>query len=396
MSRPIDQALRTALLRHPQVALPGLGTFVRQAQSASFDGANRRLLPPGARLEFNGNLRADDGLLTAALQRQLRGDLTSAQAMVTQFVDQIKGQLLAGEAVDFQGLGKLRTQYGGGFEFTQTERALERTHQGLPSVAFTPIKRSTRQAEPVDPLAIGVAAPVLDPLGPAATLPPPPYSPPPRPENWSDRLPEKTWLTVVGILIVIGLFALYMLLTSILSNTVEEPKQPVRAERTATTTPRINQKSPATTTVPARTISPDEPPRLNAGRRNTGADDQGEAPDRVRDQFVAGAGAGRGGNSAADNRPTPSTGNQASTTRNLPVTGSMKKAVIITGLFGSAANVEKNLLRYRQAGYAPWSAPKGRYTQVGVEVAYSSERELGEALKKVRGQFAENAFVRPR
>ena len=56
--------------------------------------------------------------------------------------------------------------------------------------------------------------------------------------------------------------------------------------------------------------------------------------------------------------------------------------------------MDKNLLRYQQKGYQPWSQPKGRYTQVGVEVTYSSERELSELLRKVRGEFAENAFVR--
>ena len=385
MSHPIDQVLRTTLLRHQQVALPGLGTFVRRAQSASFDGANRRLLPPGARIEFNGNLRADDGLLAAALQREIGGELAVAHEAIRQFVEQAKGQLLSGEAVEFIGLGKLRSKYGGGFEFTQSDRALERAHQGLPSVAFTPIQRSTRSTGTADPLAAATTTtPVLDPLAATTTLPPPP--PPaatPRPVSWSDRLSERNWLILVGTLLVLGAYALYMLLASVLNTTVDEPRRPVRAERPTLSQPRPSREQPATTTtVPARTVSPDEPPRLNAGRRNTGAENQGEA-----------AGAERVEQPAASDIPTPSS-RPTPPTRNAPVTSQVRRAVIVTGLFGSAANVEKNLLRYRQAGYEPWSQPKGRYTQVGVEVDYSSDRELADVLRKVRGQFAENAFVR--
>ena len=55
--------IKDLLYRYECVIIPGFGAFLTQYQSATIDGENHTMFPPGKQVSFNKQLQTNDGLL---------------------------------------------------------------------------------------------------------------------------------------------------------------------------------------------------------------------------------------------------------------------------------------------------------------------------------------------
>lgn len=367
MSELLVTTLRETLIEEGRATLPGLGTFTLAAEPAVISGAEKKVLPPSASIKFNSNLRVDDGRLQQRLVRQ-KGLLRSEAKRETEgFVEHIKSALATGELVDIEGLGHFFQHFTGEISFTSTGTGLAKESFALPRVAITPIRRKPVAQSPVSPAAAAVSA---------AAVPPG--------QAVDSGLSKEAWYAVMAVLFIILAWLLYMLLSIAFGSVTDDPTRPTTKENNVVTRPvSPPNTAPAAAQVPAQTVSPDEPPRLNGGVIDRGVGEQNvstetpEKPDGT-----------RANTNAATDEVVASTRSEADTNAGLPNT-----AVIATGLFGNKAYVRKNVLRIEQAGYEAFTQTAGRYTRIGVKVNYRNDEELNRELAKVRDQFTTDAFV---
>ena len=92
---------------HPEVGLPGLGTFVSEFVPASFTDRGYTITPPYKRLTFVPGSTSDNSLV--ALYASSNGiSEDQSRAALTSFLEETKKVLLDRKTVVFPGLGRLR------------------------------------------------------------------------------------------------------------------------------------------------------------------------------------------------------------------------------------------------------------------------------------------------
>lgn len=182
---------------------------------------------------------------------------------------------------------------------------------------------------------------------------------------YNEQLRSILWYVAIGLGILLTLMLVYKLSQSYASSKVKADVSTPRTERPLRRVPedRINV---APAPVNAKTVAPDDPPRLNEARR-----------DRTQDSPVA-------------TTPTPPTTNAPQTSA--PEIIAARLALIGIGKFGSQRNVQKNMDRIRAAGFKAFARPDGSLTRVGAELEYEKDEELQAALERLQRIYPE-AFV---
>ncbi|NJC24859.1 HU domain-containing protein [Neolewinella antarctica] len=381
MSNLIEATLREVLVDDGRVALPGLGTLIRENHAAVLSGADRQIIPPSARVVFNDNLIVNDGRLLRTLVEKKGLLRPAAETSMDEYVAAVSSKLDKGQSVELTGVGRLFKQFDGKITFASTGEGLSKHNFGLPRVAFNPINRRDRDAS-ADPL----VATNFSAVDQTIAVPP---TPPPGPASWRERLPKEGWYVIMGALVLLVLWALLRLFGAVGGAVVENPRRPVTKPdgvRTEAPVVRTVPRKPATTSTPARDVAPAPAPRLNAARRNQSS-------------VTATPAVSSADLSRSETSSTPPLSNSGAAAgageiekSNVPADG-VNVALIATGLFGNQSNVEKNVLRIEQAGFKPFTRPAGRYTRIGVETSYRTLAERDGVLARVREQFATEAFV---
>ncbi|MEO0734963.1 MAG: hypothetical protein AAFZ52_19150, partial [Bacteroidota bacterium] len=172
------------------------------------------------------------------------------------------------------------------------------------------------------------------------------------------QLKKYLWY-VVALLGVVLIITLLALLGKTIGKSLRSDEAPTarverQTEQPATAEPPRLRQPPAP--VPAKTVTPEEPPRLDEP--------------------------------TSHQKPA----NQQPATNQPATSSSTNVSLIATGLYGSQRNVEKNLRRIREAGYEPFSRAEGRYTRVGVRLEWTDEEERFAVLQAVRRRFSEDSF----
>ncbi|OAV45645.1 hypothetical protein [Lewinella sp. 4G2] len=377
MSDLLQTTLREVLVDEGRVALPSLGTFIRENYAAVLSGADRKILPPSARVVFNGNLIVNDGRLLRALVEKKGMLRPQAEREMQALIADIRSRLQTGEHVKLDGIGTLFQQFDDQIVFTTVAEGLSKKAFGLPAVAFQPINRRATAEVAGDPLAgaslTGTGAAVGGSEAAAtATLPP---------RREAKVYPPALWYTLGIILLLIALWAIYGLFRSVAGASTDDPRSPVVQREQPVTAPPVRQNTaPAPAPVPANSIQPDEAPRLTNERNRV--DDEAAKTRPVRQPGTS--------DGSAIIAPAPTT---VAPPRPATNTTGTNVALIATGLYGNAANVRKNVLRIEQAGFEAFTEKAGRYTRVGVKTTYTTAAERDRALAKVRARFTTDAFV---
>ena len=108
------------ILKHNQVGLPGIGTFVAEMVPASFTDKGYTINPPYRRLSFfSANLEED--ILIDFYSESNKIDREAAKSYLTLYFSDLKAVLLERRTVVFPGLGRMRTTKDDQFFFVPNE-----------------------------------------------------------------------------------------------------------------------------------------------------------------------------------------------------------------------------------------------------------------------------------
>ncbi|PHI18708.1 hypothetical protein CEQ90_16750 [Lewinellaceae bacterium SD302] len=334
----LSQAILQVLTDEGQVALPRFGTFRLQAQPAMVSTIEGRSRPPSKRVDFNANLKLDDGRLARYLREYPLPGPESAEDNIDKFVTGLHAEIDAGRMVTLEGIGRLFRDHTGEIRFNAGDYNLDKSTFGLPDVALAPIIRTERN--PVSAPTAGQAIPT--------TIPSPnslremQKEPEPLTAVWG-FIRENIWIIalVTGVIFVTGWSYVYWRDGKAEVAKMERQLPPPPNDRVNVPPPKVNDiELPETSSE-----LPEQPPVVN----------------------------------------------QSPPANNLPP----EEGTAVIGLYrlGQAANVRKNVRRISEAGYEPYTRESNQLTRVGVQVRFKTEQELKDILTRVRREFTPDAFI---
>jgi len=108
----ISNMVLELILRHDQVGLPGIGTFVVDLMPASFSNRGYTINPPYRRLQFHPDCLEDE-LLVDLYSRENGVDHQTSRALLLKFLSEVRTLLQDRKVVSFPSLGKLRVTRDG-------------------------------------------------------------------------------------------------------------------------------------------------------------------------------------------------------------------------------------------------------------------------------------------
>jgi len=165
------------IVKHDQVGLPGLGTFVAEMVPASFADKGFTIHPPYRRLSFYPS-RLEDTLLIDFYASSNLIDRASAEAYITQYLSELKNILEERKSVTLPGLGRLRATRENAFFFVPDED-LDIFPEGV-GLRPVSLKSHVRDEAPV----------VIDVKPEPEPEPEPEFQPEPEPEQEPEPEPE--------------------------------------------------------------------------------------------------------------------------------------------------------------------------------------------------------------
>ena len=397
MNATVESTLRAVLMEENQLCLPGLGTLRLHVQPATVGGYRGQAAPPAERVGFLPNLTLDDGRLLQALIEKQGLERVDAQLMLDGYLRSLREQLDAGRSVAIPEVGRFFKKHDGTLTFTPGEQNFSKATFGLPTVLATPIKRMERQrSAAADPLSVtaGAGATTGGTVAAKASLT----------QRVRERLAGESrpqqwlWAVVTALALVLLIVLLFLLVQSITSAAADDPLRPV-ADNDEVYVPAPRPSRPGEEAVPASRLDPDAPPRLGDRRTPPSGDNALTTPAQppaggstiVPAPATAPPSAGPTGTNSTI-APTAPTREPIATDTPTSPTG-RNEALIAIGLFGSPANVRKNVSRLEAAGYEAFSLAEGRNTRVGARVLFRNDRELNDAVAELRERFEVKAFV---
>lgn len=116
----LSKIIGELILKHDQVGLPGIGTFVAEMVPASFSDKGYTINPPYRRLSFfSANLEED--VLVDFYSSSNNLDREATRSYLTHYFSDLKAVLLERRTLVFPGLGRMRTTKDDKFFFVPNE-----------------------------------------------------------------------------------------------------------------------------------------------------------------------------------------------------------------------------------------------------------------------------------
>lgn len=338
MQADLHQAILQLLTNEGELVLPGLGTFRLQAQPASVSTIEGRTRPPAKVVIFNNNLKLDDGRLLRHLTEQEGLGEEQANQVITSYIEGLSREINAGRMVPIEGVGRLFKDHTGEIRFNAGDHNLDKNAFGLPDVAIAPIIRTER----VSPVNDGPIMPFESTIPTPQSLEELQSEPEVLSVLWG-RIRENIWLIALTTIVIFlaGLFYIQ-----------QRDAKPTLA--------RMDRQAPP---APNDDVAP--PPASRP------AQSQPQLPPPTIDETTT------------TSTPAPVTTTPATT----------QKAVIGLYRLGNRKNVDRSLQQIQEAGYTPFTEESNRLTRVGIQVEFSSDRQLDEILSKIRRSFTQDAFI---
>ena len=136
------------LYRYECVIVPEFGAFLTQQHAATVNPATNVFLPPRKTVSFNEQLKQNDGLLANHIVVSEDVSYTDALDKISAYVSQIKGKLIAGEAVLLPKVGDISLNYEGKLQFSPLENVNYLTSSfGLDNMQKAPVLREVYKEE---------------------------------------------------------------------------------------------------------------------------------------------------------------------------------------------------------------------------------------------------------
>ena len=171
------------IVRHDQVGLPGVGTFVAELVPASFSDKGFTINPPYRRLSFYPS-RLEDTLLIDLYASSNQIPREAAKAYITQYLAELKSVLEERKSIVLPGLGRLRATRENALFFVP-EEGLDIYPAG---VGLRPVSLKSHDLEE-EPVVINVPAPAIRAVPEPISEPAPEVAVPPviEPESLSSQ-----------------------------------------------------------------------------------------------------------------------------------------------------------------------------------------------------------------
>lgn len=116
----LAKMVKELILENDAVTLPGIGTFVAELVGASFSDKGYTINPPYRRLSFTQR-EGSDTLLADIYASSNDIPYESAVQILTEFLSELKAELMAKKSIQFPGLGRLRATRENNFFFIADE-----------------------------------------------------------------------------------------------------------------------------------------------------------------------------------------------------------------------------------------------------------------------------------
>ncbi len=143
MKEKIIQYLSEMAGNREEIVLPGLGSFLITYTGAKIDNVQGYIYPPSRKINFNENLRVDDGKLTQYISVRESISLADAESLVQNFVSECKSELKNNEIIPLGSLGRLYRDFMGKIQFVQDQNQNFNAQSfGLGRLQYYPILRS--------------------------------------------------------------------------------------------------------------------------------------------------------------------------------------------------------------------------------------------------------------
>ena len=97
--------IKEFILKNECVILPGFGGFISKYCPANIDPGKKILTPPSKEIEFQKDLKKDNGLLINYIAKKKKIFITRARRLIEDYINKINDKLNRGEKVVLEGIG---------------------------------------------------------------------------------------------------------------------------------------------------------------------------------------------------------------------------------------------------------------------------------------------------
>jgi nucleoid DNA-binding protein len=134
--------IKDLLYRYECVIIPGFGAFLTQYQSATIDGANHTMFPPGKQVSFNKQLQTNDGLLANYVATVDGLSYETALKQIRNYASQLSLSLANDKEVVIPQIGSFTLNKEQRVQFIPSQKETFSTASfGLASVTSIPVQR---------------------------------------------------------------------------------------------------------------------------------------------------------------------------------------------------------------------------------------------------------------
>ncbi|MBR4524072.1 MAG: hypothetical protein IKP15_00780 [Bacteroidales bacterium] len=153
----LAKMVKELIVKHDQVGLPGVGTFVAEMIPATFSDKGFTINPPYRRLSFYPS-RLEDSLLIDFYAGSNQISREASSAYITQYLAELKDVLLERKTIVLPGLGRLRATRENALFFVPDED-LDIFPAG---VGLVPVSLKSHAVEEQEPVVIDVPVPTVE------------------------------------------------------------------------------------------------------------------------------------------------------------------------------------------------------------------------------------------
>lgn len=139
----ITEHIQYLTSRYDCVAVPSLGAFIAQNESARMIDGGTRMMPPMRTLTFNSAIAHDDGLLVGSVARKEGISYEFAREEVAQAVELLLHRVRTEGEADIVRVGKLTYAGSEMLVFTPSDNnAASMRYRGLPALSLRPVEQA--------------------------------------------------------------------------------------------------------------------------------------------------------------------------------------------------------------------------------------------------------------
>ena len=359
MNIDVANAVQELLYENQSVVIPGFGGFTSTYKSAAVDYVQGAVAPPAKNIAFNPNLKINDGVMVAFLQKKYAISVDEAQTAITEYVDGINATLAKKEIVEIPRVGRLYLDYENKMKFLPEGTNFSPESFGLPTVKFYPVMREKADAAKEKVAAAATTAKAAATTPPYKTLP-----------NKTSKLPENWWLWLV-LLIAIP-FLIYSFYSLFSGDNPPEPTEQIDRDRINTSPSDDDDSLDDEEDIADFEMDGEDGINYQEDLENGVISDEDAPPADELDDEIA---------------------DEDMDTDSPVIPPSAKKAFVVVHSFGSKKNANRFSKKLIDAGYNAGSEKDGGLYRVGVNLVYESKSELNDLVEELGRKYKSSPKV---